>query len=112
MSVFCALLAASLVQSLAFIVMEFFCSQHTNQQDRDFRLRALLRILINQVLLYPDKPEVSLGLMDDNLLDGLQKHDPVVLCLVFEELVRQSSLDKTGFFIIDGVSDFEGLSYS
>jgi len=109
LSVFCASLAASFSQSPNVIVLDFFCGLHSHPRMEPPGPTGLLRSLISQFLLYPDKPEPDFSLfMDESLYQAVGQHDSEALVYLLEQLLRQVQT-KTVIILVDGVSYFEAL---
>jgi hypothetical protein len=108
LSVLCASLATTLVQTDSNIILRFFCSSHTRaEQDMIGGPSGLIRCLITQLLLYPDLPDIYLDPLEQDLYDAVSQCNVPALVFLFGSIVGKMDESKTIICIIDGISDFE-----
>ncbi|KFZ00081.1 hypothetical protein V498_00311 [Pseudogymnoascus sp. VKM F-4517 (FW-2822)] len=104
LSVVCASLTATVAQSPDFIVLHFYCGQHSRPQDQVLGPKGLMASLIGQLILYT---EIELDFVEHSLYTAVSHKDLSALCELFELLVVRVEPSKTIFCIIDSISDFE-----
>lgn len=104
LSVVCASLTATMAQSPAFIVLHFFCGQHSRPQDQVLGPKGLMASLITQLILYTD---IELDFVEHNLYAAVSRKDLTALCELFELLIVRVEPSKTICCVIDSISDFE-----
>ncbi|KAI4685099.1 hypothetical protein J4E81_008912 [Alternaria sp. BMP 2799] len=108
LSVLCASLATTLVQTSSNIVLRFFCSSHTRvEQDTISGPSGLLRSLITQLILYPGTPDIDLDPMEQGLYDAVSQCNVLALVSLFGSIVCNMDKSITIICVIDGISDFE-----
>jgi len=108
LSVLCASLATTLVQTSSNIVLRFFCSSHTRvEQDTISGPSGLIRSLITQLILYPDTPDIDLDPMEQGLYDAVSQCNVPALVSLFGSILCNMDKSITIICVIDGISDFE-----
>ncbi|KFY34366.1 hypothetical protein V494_06838 [Pseudogymnoascus sp. VKM F-4513 (FW-928)] len=104
LSVVCASLTATVAQWPGFIVLHFFCGEHSRPQDQVRGPNSLMASLIAQLILYTD---IELDFVEHNLYEAVSRKDLSALCELFELLVVRVEPSKIICCIIDSISDFE-----
>ncbi|KFY13644.1 hypothetical protein V492_03128 [Pseudogymnoascus sp. VKM F-4246] len=104
LSVVCASLTATVAQLPEFIVLHFFCGQHTRPQDQVLGPKGLMASLIGQLILYTD---IELDFVEHNLYEAVSRKYLSALCEIFELLIVRVEPSKTICCVIDSISDFE-----
>ncbi|KAL6832071.1 hypothetical protein V8C40DRAFT_237789 [Trichoderma camerunense] len=107
MSFFTASFASTLLQTQSGMVLQFFCSSHTDPLKDDSGPKGLLRSIICQLLLYPKPYSLSLDFVDQSLYDAVAAGNTDALCFMFERLFWQIQPTTTVYILLDSISDFE-----
>ncbi|KAL7811145.1 hypothetical protein V8C26DRAFT_409330 [Trichoderma gracile] len=107
MSFFTASFASTLLQSQSGMVLQFFCSHHTDPKKEDSGPKGLLKSIISQLLLYPKPYSLSLDFVDQSLYDAIAASNTDALCFLLERLFWQLQPTTTVYVLLDSISDFE-----
>lgn len=91
------------------ITLYFFCGRHTSPNDALRGPIGMMRSLVTGIIMeLRRRGELSLDFIDSRpYREALERHDPLAICVTFQQLIKQLPLDTPVYCIIGGISWLE-----